>query len=65
MLNLLNLDESDHMGQVGECKIKLISDPHVKAHLIGRGLIVVCYISFKVSLMLSLTYWSFIKWFPK
>ena len=53
MLNLLNLDESDHMGKVGECKIKLIGDPHV------RGLIVVCYISFKVSLMLSLTYWSF------
>ena len=56
MLNLLNLDESDHMGQVGECKIKLIGDPHV------RGLIVVCYISFKVSLMLSLTYWSFTLW---
>ena len=35
MLNLLNLDKSDHMGQVGECKIKLIGDPHVKAHLIG------------------------------
>ena len=35
MLNLLNLDESDHMGQMGECKIKLIEDPNVKEHLIG------------------------------
>ena len=34
-VKLINLNESDHMGQVGECKIKLISDPHVKAHLIG------------------------------